>query len=69
MNRLKNGRTVSDRRFGFFTFSKYYWVSTRLCGSHLYKTGIAWQRRLKARKKYLMLVLDGVRQSFLGLDS
>jgi len=41
----------------------------RLCCSHLHKAGIGWQRRPKARKRHLVLVLHGARQSLLGLDS
>jgi len=41
----------------------------RFCCSHPYKAGIAWERRPKTRKRHRMVVLDGVRQSLLGLDS
>jgi hypothetical protein len=41
----------------------------RFCCSHPYKAGIAWQRRPKTRKRHLMVVLDGVKRSLLGLNS
>jgi hypothetical protein len=39
----------------------------RFCCSHPYKAGIAWQRRPKTRKRHLMVVLDGVKRSLLGV--